>query len=52
MLDFMIDDLDSYHATTEILADRELTERLLAIAKTIDNDVENNKLYSMREVLG
>ncbi len=51
-LDSLIKERESYFATIEILADRKLTGRLLALAKTIDDDVKSDKLYSMEEVFG
>ena len=51
-LDDLIKERESYFATIEILADRKLTNRLLALAETIDEEVESNKLYSMDEVFG
>ncbi len=49
-LDTLIRERESVAATLEILADRELTERLLSLAKTIDRDVQCNRLLTMEEV--
>jgi|SRR4249920_240746 hypothetical protein len=51
-LDNLVKERESIIATIEILADRKLTNRLVALAETIDSDVENNRLYSMDEVFG
>jgi hypothetical protein len=51
-LDNLIAERESVLATLEILSDTALTNRLLAIAKTIDDDVETNRLYSMKEAFG
>jgi hypothetical protein len=48
--DTLIRERESVIATLEILADRELTERLLFLAKTIDHDVQHNRLLTMEEV--
>lgn len=48
-LDNLIAERESVLATLEILSDTTLTNRLLALAKTIDDDVENDRLYSMAE---
>ncbi len=39
-------------ATIEVLADRSLTDRLLNVAKTIDQDVKAGRLHTMEEVFG
>jgi hypothetical protein len=49
-LDTLVRERESVLATLEILADRELTERLLLLAKTIDRDVQRNRLLTMEEV--
>src|SRR5450432_1002997 len=49
-LDTLVRERESVLATLEILADRELTKRLLALAKTIDRDVRRNRLLTMEEV--
>jgi PHD/YefM family antitoxin component YafN of YafNO toxin-antitoxin module len=48
-LDTLIAERESVLATLEILSDTALTNMLLALAKTIDNDVANNRLYSMAD---
>ena len=48
-LDNLIAERESVLATLEILSDTALTSRLLALAKTIDDDVANNRLYSMED---
>jgi hypothetical protein len=42
---------DSVLATLEILADRELTERLIRLSKTIDDDVVAGWLLTTADVL-
>jgi hypothetical protein len=37
-------------ATVEILADRELTDRLLTLSKTIDDDVAADRLLTTEDV--
>ncbi len=39
-------------ATREILADRDLTDRLLALSKTIDDDVAAGRLLKTADVFG
>ena len=41
---------DSLTATLEVLADRELSERLLKLSKTIDDDVAANRLLTTEDV--
>jgi hypothetical protein len=48
-LDNLIAERESVLATLEILSDTALTNRLLALSKTIDDDVVNNRLYSMKD---
>jgi hypothetical protein len=48
-LDNLIAERESVLATLEILSDTALTNRLLALAKTIDDDVTKNRLYSMKD---
>jgi hypothetical protein len=43
---------ESILATLEILADRELTNRLLKLAETVDMDVRAGRLHTMEEVFG
>jgi CHAD domain-containing protein len=49
-LDSLVKERESVMATLEILADRKLTERLLALSKTIDADVATRQLLSIDEV--
>jgi hypothetical protein len=51
-LDSLMSERESILATLEILADRELTDRLLALAKTIDGDVATGKLLTTGDVFG
>ena len=50
--DRMIREHESLLATLEVLANPELTERLLRLGKTIDDDVRAGRLHSMEEVFG
>ena len=43
---------DSMLATLEILADRELTDRLLKTAETVQSDLRKGRLKTMAEVFG
>ena len=51
-LDNVVRERESILATLEVLADRKLTNRLIELSKTIDDDVQDNRLYSMDEVFG
>ena len=53
-LDALLEEFASVKATAEILADRELTARLLQLSSTIDDDVRSNKirLHTMKDVFG
>ena len=51
-LDAMMRERESILATLEVLADRELTNRLVKLAKTIDEDVIAGRLHTMEEVFG
>jgi hypothetical protein len=53
-LDSLLAEFASIQATADILADRELTNRLLELSSTIDRDVRSNKvrLHSMKDVFG
>jgi hypothetical protein len=51
-LDALISERESILATLEILADRELTDRLVKLAESIDEDVRAGHLHSMEEVFG
>ena len=49
-LDAVMREREAILATLEILADRELTARLLKLAETIDEDVQAGRLHTMEEV--
>lgn len=51
-LDSLLSERESVLATLEILADRELTDRLLALSKTIDDDVAKGRLLTTADVFG
>src|ERR1019366_5887093 len=51
-LDTLMRERESILATLEILADRELTNRLLKLAETVDEDLRAGKLHTMEEVFG
>ena len=51
-LDSLVNERDSILATLEILADRKLTDRLLALSKTIDDDVAAGRLLTTADVFG
>jgi PHD/YefM family antitoxin component YafN of YafNO toxin-antitoxin module len=51
-LDAILSERKSILATIEILADRELTERLLRTANTIDEDIQSARLRTHEEVFG
>jgi len=51
-LDSLVNERESILATLEILADRELTDRLLALSKTIDDDVAGGRLFTTADVFG
>ncbi len=51
-LDSLMKERESILATLEILADRELTDRLLKLSKTIDGDVRAGRLLKTEEVFG
>jgi PHD/YefM family antitoxin component YafN of YafNO toxin-antitoxin module len=51
-LDTLVRERESILATLEVLADRELTNRLLILAETIDEDVRAGRLHAMEEVFG
>ena len=50
--DSLLQDAKSITATVEILADRNLTERLLHLSTTIDEDLRAGRLHTLEEVLG
>lgn len=51
-LDSLVAERESILATLEILADGDLTARLLKLAKTIDENVANDKLLTTVDVFG
>jgi hypothetical protein len=51
-LDTLVKERESILATLEILADRELTDRLLKLSKTIDEDVAAGRLLTTADVFG
>ena len=51
-LDSLVAERESILATLEILADRDLTDRLLKLSKTINEDVADNKLLTSADVFG
>src|SRR5579863_4438029 len=51
-LDNVMRERESILATLEVLADRELTSRLLRLAETIDEEVSVGRLHTMEEVFG
>jgi hypothetical protein len=51
-LDSLVKERESVLATLEILADRELTDRLLNLSKTIDHDVRSGRLLTTADVFG
>jgi hypothetical protein len=51
-LDSLLHERDSILASLEILADRDLTARLLALSKTIDEDVAAGRLLATADVFG
>jgi hypothetical protein len=51
-LDSLVNERESILATLEILADRELTDRLLNLSKTIDRDVAAGRLLTTADVFG
>lgn len=51
-LDSLVNERESILATLEILADRELTDRLLKLSKTIDSDVRAGRLLKTADVFG
>jgi PHD/YefM family antitoxin component YafN of YafNO toxin-antitoxin module len=51
-LDSLLKERDSILATLEILADRELTDRLLRLSKTVDDDVAAGRLLTTADVFG
>jgi prevent-host-death family protein len=51
-LDALVRERESIMATLEILADRDLTDRLLRLSKTIDDDVVAGRLLRTADVFG
>jgi hypothetical protein len=51
-LDSLVEERESILATLEILTDRDLADRLLDLAKTIDGDVAAGRLLTTAEVFG
>jgi hypothetical protein len=51
-LDSLVKERESIFATLEVLADRELTDRLLSLSKTIDRDVAAGRLLTTEDVFG
>jgi PHD/YefM family antitoxin component YafN of YafNO toxin-antitoxin module len=51
-LDSLVEERESILATLEILVDRELTNRLLALSKSIDDDVAAGRLLTTADVFG
>lgn len=51
-LDSLMTERESILATLEILADRELTDRLLKLSKTLDADVAAGRLLTTADVFG
>ena len=51
-LDSLVKERESILATLEILADRELTDRLLSLSETIDRDVAAGRLLTTADVFG
>ena len=49
-LDSLVAERESILATLEILSDRELTDRLLSLSKTIDDEVEAGRLLTTTDV--
>jgi len=51
-LDSLLRERESVLATLEVLTDRELTDRLLKLSRTIDDDVAADRLLTLSEVFG
>jgi len=49
-LDSLVKERESIRATLEILADREIVDRLLALSKTIDDEVAVGRLLTTADV--
>lgn len=50
--DSLLQEREAILATLEILADRDLTDRLLNLSKTIDEDVAAGRLLTTADVFG
>jgi len=51
-LDSLLEERGSILATLEILVDRELTDRLLTLSKSVDDDVAAGRLLTTADVFG
>ncbi len=51
-LDSLVSEREAIIATLEVLADRDLTDRLLNLSKTIDQDVAGGRLLTTADVFG
>jgi hypothetical protein len=51
-LDSLVNERESILATLEILSDRKLTDRLLKLSQTIDDDVAAGRLLTTADVFG
>ena len=51
-LDSLVNEREAILATLEILADRQLTDRLLRLSKTLDDDVAAGRLLTTADVFG
>ena len=51
-LDSLVNEREAILATLEILADRKLTDRLLRLSKTLDDDVAAGRLLTTADVFG
>jgi len=51
-LDYLVNEREAIIATLEILADRALTDRLLNLSKTVDDDVAAGRLLRTADVFG
>jgi hypothetical protein len=51
-LDSLLRERESVLATLEILSDRELTDRLLKLSRTLDDDAAAGRLLTAGEVFG
>ncbi|HKM89133.1 MAG TPA: hypothetical protein VJX29_00855 [Candidatus Acidoferrales bacterium] len=49
-LDALVEEREAILATLEILADRELTDRLLSLSRTIDKDLAAGRLLTTADV--